>query len=145
MRLESCKHFDTELFIKNLKQWRKEKEKLKQELESISELPSIRNESGVRGSDISDPTSRQAIRRLAIIEQIEDIERCERAYELAKTHLTADELKIFLMFFEPKEPIWRGIDRYAHENYTCRMNIYRDRRKILEKLDKIIAKKMGEW
>lgn len=145
MRLESCRHFDTELFIKNLKQWRKEKEKLKLELEEMSELPSINNESGVRGSDISDPTARQAIKRLEIIKQIDDIERCEAMYEMAKSHLTAEEMKIFLLFFEPTEPIWKGIDRYARENYTCRMNIYRERRKLLEKLDKVIANAMAKW
>ena len=145
MRLQSCVHFDTELFIKNLKEWRKEKERLIQELESMSELPSISNESGVRGTDISDPTARQAVKRLEIIEQIEDIEQCERVYEIAKKHLTPEELAVFNVFFEPKDPIWKEIDRYARGNYTCRMNMYRDRRKILEKLDTLIAREGESW
>lgn len=145
MRLESCRHFDTELFIKQLKVWRKEKKKLLEQLENISLLPSLNNESGVRGTDISDPTSRLAIKRLEIIEQIEDIERCERTYDLAKGHLTPEELDIFKLFFESKESIGSGIDRYAQGNYTCRMNIYRRRRKILEKLDRIIAEEIDMW
>lgn len=145
MRLESCNHFDTERFIKNLKLWKKEKERLKQELESIPELPSVRNDSGVHSTEISEPTARIALKRLEIIEQIEDIERCERTYEIAKGYLTPAELEIFTIFFEPKEPIWKGVDRYAHGNYTCRMNIYRERRKILEKLDRLIANDEELW
>lgn len=145
MRLESCRHFDTEMFIKQLKVWRKEKEKLQEQLNDITLLPSFNNESGVRGTDISDPTSRLAIKRLSIIEQIEDIEQCERVYDIAKSHLTPEELDIFKVFFEPKEPIWRGIDRYAQGNYTSRMNVYRRRRKILEKLDRLIANEFDVW
>ena len=78
MRLESCRHFDTEMFIKQLKVWRKEKEKLQEQLNNISLLPSGNNESGVHSTDISDPTSRLAIKRLELIEQIEDIEQCEK-------------------------------------------------------------------
>ena len=145
MRLESCNHFDTERFIKNLKNWKKEKEKLKKELEEMPMLPSVKNDSGVHSTDVSDPTSRLALKRLEIIDEIEDIEQCERAYEIAKGHLTPHELEIFKIFFEPKEPIWKGIDRYAHGNYTCRMNIYRERRKILEKLDRLIANNEDLW
>ena len=145
MRLESCRHFDTEMFIKQLKVWRKEKEKLQEQLNNISLLPSGNNESGVHSTDISDPTSRLAIKRLELIEQIEDIEQCEKVYELAKGYLTPEELDIFKVFFEPTEPIWRGIDRYAQGNYTCRMNVYRQRRKILEKLDRLIAQEFQMW
>ena len=145
MRLETCRHFDTEMFIKQLKKWEKEKEKLQEQLDNISLLPSINNDSGVRGTDISDPTSRLALKRLELIEQIEDIEECERVYEVAKGFLTPEELEIFKVFFEPKEPIWRGIDRYAQGNYTCRMNVYRQRRKILDKLDRLIAHEFNMW
>ena len=144
MRLESCRHFDTELFIKQLKIWKKEKEKLSERLEEISELPSISN-NGIRGSDVSDPTSRLAIQRIQITDEIKDIERCEAIYEYAKKSLTLEELEIFEMFFEPKKPIWKGIDDYTLSHYTSRMNVYRERRKILQKLDTLIAKKCGEW
>lgn len=145
MRLESCVHFDTELFIKNLKTWKEEKRRLQLELESMPELPSVENKSGVRSTDVSDPTSRQAIRRIEIENEIEDIEKCERVYEIARKHLTPEELAVFKVFFEPKDPIWKEIDRFTRGNYTCRMNMYRDRRKILEKLDALIAKEGESW
>ena len=139
MRLESCRHFDTELFIKQLKVWKKEKEKLAERLEEIPLLSSTQNESGVRGSDISEPTARLAMMRIEITDQIKDIERCEKIYELAKSRLTPEELEIFQMFFEPKKPIWKAIDEYSGGNYVCRGIIYKRRRHVLEKLDIIIG------
>lgn len=138
MRFESCKRFDVELFVKLLKNWREEKKRLQRELEEISLIPSNINESGVRGSEISEPTARLAIRRLEILQDIEDIERCEAAYERAKTHLTTEELEIFKMFFEPSKPIWKAIDEYSGGNYVCRGIVYQRRLKVLEKLERIL-------
>lgn len=139
MRLESCRRFDTERFIKQLKVWREEKKKLQEKLESMPLLPSTQNESGIRGGDVSDPTARLAIKRLEIIEQIEDIERCEKVYDLAKARLTPEELEIFQLFFEPKKPIWKAVDDYSGGNYVCRGIVYKRRRLLLEKLDRIIG------
>jgi len=144
MRLESCKHFDTELFIKQLKIWKKEKEKLMERLEEISVLPSVNN-NGIRSSEVSDPTAKLAIKRLEIEENIKDIERCEAIYEVAKKSLTKEELEVFELFFEPDKPIWKGIDDYTYSHYTSRMCLYRERRKILEKLDRLIAGKCDMW
>lgn len=144
MRLESCRHFDTELFIKQLKIWRKEKERLLERLEEIPLLPSSNN-NGIRSSEISDATARIAIKRLEIEDEIKDIERCEAVYEIAKKSLTREELEVFELFFEPKKPIWKEIDEYTYSHYTSRMCVYRERRKILEKLDKLIAGKCETW
>ena len=141
MRLQNCRHFDTKLLIKNLKDWRKEKKKLMDELASISELPSIENKSGIRGTDISDPTSSLAIRRETIRREIEDITLAEEAYEYGKSQLTEEELEVFLRFFEPKKAIWREIEEYTGSNYICRVNMYKERWKILDKMDELIEKK----
>ena len=139
MRLESCRHFDTELFIKQLKVWREEKKKLQEKLDAIPLLPSTTNESGVRGSDISEPTARLAMKRIELLDQIKDIEKCERAYDLAKARLTPEELEIFQMFFEPKKLISTAVDEYSGGNYVCRGIVYKRRRQVLEKLDRILG------
>lgn len=141
MRLESCMRFDTELFIKRLKEWKQDREKLLRELESMSELPSVNNESGVRGSDISKPAEAQAIRRMDIEIEVSDIDECIGVYEYAKAQLSPEEREVFERFFEPKKPIWKEIDEYTHGNYTNRIEMYRRRWKILAKLDKIIEDK----
>lgn len=141
MRLESCMRFDTELFIKRLKEWKQERDKLLRELESMSELPSVNNESGVRSSDISKPAETQAVRIIDIETEVSDIDECIGVYEYAKAQLSPEEREVFERFFEPKKPIWKEIDEYTHGNYTNRIEMYRRRWKILAKLDKIIEDK----
>lgn len=144
MRLESCRRFDTERFIKNLREWRKEREEFLAELESLSELPSVNNESGVRSSEISKPAETQAVRIIEIESEVSDIDECIGVYEYAKAQLSPEEKEVFERFFEPKKPIWREIDEYTHGNYTNRIEMYRRRWRILEKMDKIIEEKFFE-
>ncbi|MDT3386256.1 MAG: hypothetical protein LIR46_00590 [Bacteroidota bacterium] len=127
------------MFIKQLKVWREEKKKLQEQLDSIPLLPANQNESGVRGSDVSEPTAKLALKRLEIQDQIDDIERCEKVYDIAKARLTPDELEILQIFFEPKKPIWKAIDDYSGGNYVCRGIVYKRRRLLLEKLGRIIG------
>lgn len=141
MRLESCRHFDTERLIKQLKEWRKEREKLIAELEGISELPSVNNPTGVRSSEISKPAESMAVRRIEIETEITDIDECIGVYEYAKAQLSPEEREVFTRFFEPTKPIWKEIDEYTHGNYTNRIEMYRRRWRILDKMDKIIEDK----
>lgn len=141
MRLESCRRFDTEKFIKNLREWKKDRERLLAELESMSELPSVNNESGVRSSEISKPVEKQSVQEIDIESEISDIDECIGVYEYAKAQLSPEEREVFERFFEPKKPIWKEIDEYTHGNYTNRIEMYRRRWKILAKLDKIIEDK----
>jgi hypothetical protein len=141
MRLESCRHFDTERLIKQLKEWRKEREKLITELEGMSELPSVNNPTGVRSSEISKPAENMAVRRLEIETEITDIDECIGVYEYAKAQLSPEEREVFTRFFEPTKPIWKEIDEYTHGNYTNRIEMYRRRWRILDKMDKIIEDK----
>ena len=141
MRLESCRRFYTEKFIKNLREWKKDRERLLAELESMSELPSVNNESGVRSSDISKPVEKQSVQEIDIESEISDIDECIGVYEYAKAQLSPEEREVFERFFEPKKPIWKEIDEYTHGNYTNRIEMYRRRWRILEKMDKIIEDK----
>ena len=141
MRLESCRRFDTELFIKRLKEWKQDRENLLREMESISELPSVNNESGVRSSEISKPVEKQSVQEIDIESEISDIDECIGVYEYAKAQLSPEEREVFERFFEPKKPIWKEIDEYTHGNYTNRIEMYRRRWRILEKMDKIIEDK----
>lgn len=144
MRLESCRRFDTELFIKRLKEWKQDRENLLREMESISELPSVNNESGVRSSEISKPVEKQSVQEIDIESEISDIDECIGVYEYAKAQLSPEEREVFERFFEPKKPIWKEIDEYTHGNYTNRIEMYRRRWRILEKMDKIIEEKFFE-
>lgn len=141
MILESYKHFNAEEFVKSLKTLRKTRRKLVEELDAVSELPAIDNKTGIRSSTISDLTARQAIRRAEIESEIAEIDVCLSAYDYAKNKLPEGEKEVIELFFESKEPIWRGVERYTTKHYVCRDKVYRTRRIALANLGTIISNK----
>lgn len=141
MTLESYNHFNAEEFVKSLKRMRKTRKRLVEELESVLELPAVDNNTGVKGSSISDPTARQAVRRTEIDAKIAEIDACLNAYSYAKSKLPEDEREIIELFFESKDPIWKGVERYMEGHYVCRDKVYRLRRVALANLGTIIASK----
>ena len=141
MRLESCEEFNIEKFIKNINgKWKEEKKQLQEQLDSITELPSIENQSGVRGTEKSDPTSKQAILRMKIEHDIEDIEWCEKVYEMAKQRLPDTERELFNGFFESKgkKAMWKFVEEQCEKNHTTQSSIYRKRQEILDKYKDIV-------
>ena len=144
MRLESCKHFNPEEFLRKLigtpsdSGWRDDKKKLQADLDSISELPSVNNITGIRGSEISEPTSTLALRRMKIQIEIDDIEMCEQAYEYAMAQLTQDERDIIKGFFEPTMPIWKFVRKWEEEHFVGSTMVYKARRLALKRFGEII-------
>lgn len=136
--LESFSHFNAEEFIKELKRLRKEKKKLQKKLEEISELPSIDNKSGIKGTEISNPTLNQVIKREKIREKIDEIERMERAYSYAKSKLTKDEKKLLEGFFESRSPNWRFVSKWQGEHYMGSTKTYTERKRVLRKIEALL-------
>lgn len=141
--LESYQRFAPVDFIKDLKRHEKRKKKLQIMLEEMTELPSIDNKSGVRSSKISDMTANQAIRRAEILEEIEEIERCESAHRYALSQLTDEELELFNGFFNPKIPIWKFRTQWGEKHYMGDSLVYKNRKRVIEKYTKGIKKYMG--
>lgn len=140
MRLESCTHFDAEMFIKLVnKDWKREKKRLQMEREKFSELPAINNETGISSGKVSDLTADMAANLIYIDSEIAEIERCERLYAKCKEKLSPVEKDVLELFFEPKMPIWKAIDRYAEKNFTNRSHVYRLRRLALKSFEKNMA------
>lgn len=86
--------FDTVAFLKDSKKWESRKKTLQQELENMSELPSINNESGVRSGKISKPAETMAIRIIQIKEELAEIELNERMLKYGLATLTASEKEL---------------------------------------------------
>jgi len=143
-RVDDCKHFNAEEFIKKIKKWRKDKEKLKMKLDAISPLPSSGNNAGIRGSQKSDPTLNQVLRRESILKEIEDIERAEEAYEYAKKQLSPEERKLFEGFFESETPNWKIVSDWQETHYIGSTLVYRERKRILRKIEKTLDKYIGD-
>lgn len=142
-RLENCNHFNAEEFIKNQKKWKKEKKRLLMKLDAISEIPSIENKSGVRGTGISDQTARQAILREPILQDLKDIERAEEAYNVMKSKLTDDEKEIIEGFFESRKPNWLFVSKWEKSHYMSQTSVYNERKRILKKIESIMDNYLG--
>lgn len=138
MRLEDYKHFDAELFLKDRKYWETRKQSLTDELESMSLFPSAGNGTGIRGSNISDPTRDHAIRRAEVVRRIEEIQDCEKAYDYAMKKMTEEEQLILNGFFEPKTAIWKFVRKWEEEHFVSTSAVYKARRKALEKFGEIL-------
>lgn len=141
MILESYKHFNAEEYIKSLRGIKQKRELLMQELDSLLELPAIDNNSGIKSTSVSDMTGNQAIRRVEITAELDEIDLCLSAYDYAKSRLSPDDREVIELFFEPTKPIWQEIEEYTSTHYICRVNLYKRRREALDKMAAIITEK----
>lgn len=133
--------FDIESFLKASRHWKEDKEKLKKELNDLSYLPSINNESGIRSSNTSDLTAQTAIRRLKIQAEIEEIQLCEEMLAFALKNLSEDELRLIKGFYYPKKQIGVFVQEYGMEHGLCKNLVYAKRKNVLDKLRDVIEEK----
>ena len=138
MRLEDYRRFDAELFLNDKKIWQERKKRLQSELDALSALPAVNNESGVRGSDISDPTASAASKKWELTNAIMEIEICEDAYRYSLSQLEPEEKELILGFFEPKIPIWKFRQRWQLSHGMGDTKMYKERSRILRKISDII-------
>ena len=136
--LNDYETFDVEKFLRTRQKRLEEKERLEQELKNLSPLPAFNNESGVRGTDISDPTSVRAAEELSLIDKIEEIEECEEAYNYAMKCLEADEREIITGLFEPKMPIWKFRHEWSQRHFLGDTMFYRERERVLKKFGEVV-------
>lgn len=143
-RLERYQRFNPEEFLKDLKKMGEEKKRLELKLEETTQLPSINNESGVRSTNISRLTETQAIKRLIIQEEIDDIERCEAAHEKAMSELSEEDAELIRGFFMTEgKPIWKFRIEYAQKHFMGDTLIYKHRKKALRRYARNIEKEIG--
>ena len=138
INLNDYESFNAEKFLRKRQDRLEEKHRLEQKLRSLSPLPSINNESGVRGSDISDSTASRAAQELEIIDQINAIEECEMAYDYAMERLSPDEREVIKGLFEPHMPIWKFRHEWSQRHFMGDTMFYRERSRILNKFGEII-------
>lgn len=136
--LSDYENFNAEKFLRKREDRLREKQKLEEKLRSLSSLPSVNNETGIRGSDISDTTAARAEQELSIINQIDMIEECEMAYDYAMERLEPDEREVIKGLFEPQMPIWKFRHEWSRRHFMGDTMFYRERGRILNKFGEII-------
>lgn len=133
--------FDTVAFLKDSKTWGGKKSKLLQELEFMSELPSVNNESGVRSGKISKPAETMAMRRIKLKEQIEEIERNEEMLRYGMSTLTDSEKELVVGLYISDRRNGIVVWEWGRKHGLNKDYVYEELHKILREMgDKIEAR-----
>lgn len=133
--------FDVKSFLKASKHWDGDIKKLNQKLEDISYLPSNNNETGIRGSDISEAPYRIALQRLKIQSEIEEIKLYKEMLRHGMKSLSDEETELINGFFYPKKEIGYFVHEYGRKYGIRERGVYEKRERVLEKMRNAIESK----
>lgn len=132
--------FPIRKFLKESKKWDDKIKKLKEELESMSELPSVDNQTGVRSGNISDLTGQTALRELKIQAEIEELLLNKEILRHGINTLTEDERALYDGFYNPKKRIGVFVEEYGKAHGMCDRTVRYEKDRMLEKLRITIEK-----
>lgn len=132
--------FDTDLLLKKSKGFDEEIQKLQKKLDAIPELPAVNNESGIRGSEPSDPTGKLALRRMELIEKINEINLYKEMLECGLSVLTDDERIVINGFYFGKKRIRSFVWEYGRKHGLCKDYVYKRKNEVLRKMGDFILK-----
>ena len=124
-------HFDTLMFLKDSKNWGKEKKRLKEVLEAMSEIPSRDNPSGVRSGKISKLTQEMALKKIEIEDKLAQIELNEEMLKYGLDTLSeSDKSLVVGLYMSSKRNgivVWEWGRKYGlNKDY-----VYREVHRIL--------------
>lgn len=137
-RVNDYRPFAITKFLKDSRHWAERIKKLEQELEDLSPLPSVNNESGVRSSEPSDMTAKMALRRLEIAAEIEELRYNEEMLRYALKRLSEDERELINGFFFPKKAKGVFVWEYGRNHGMSERRVYTERDNVLRKLGDIV-------
>ena len=134
-------HFDTVMFLKDSKRWGKRKKQLRQRLESMSELPSVDNPSGVRSGAISKPTQRQALERLEIEEELAQIELQEEMLRYGLGGLNENDKELIVGMYLSSKRNGIVVHEWGRKNGLNKDYVYGELHRILRTMGDRIEEK----
>ena len=130
--------FDIRAFLKASRYWDEDIKRLQTELDNLSELPAISNESGVHSGNVSDLTAQTVLKMLKIQADIEEILLCKTMLDYALKRCTEDEMRLIKGFFYPRKPIGIFVQEYGLEHGLGKNLVYAERERVLDKLRMLI-------
>lgn len=132
--------FDTHSFLKASRGWDKRIKELQDELEATTDIPAYKNDAGVKGDSVSDPTARITLRRLNIQAEIEEILLNKEMLKYGLSMLTEDERRFIDSFYNPRQSIGSFVYEYGKKQGINKDYVYAERRRVLDKIGEIILK-----
>ena len=133
--------FDAVSFLKDSKKWEKEKRKKQEELDAITELPGMSNDSPSRSGKISDTVFNVTAQRERLEFEISRINTYQQALCYARKMLTEAQNEVIDVFFFRSGYIPPLIEKYGSKYALCRSDVYRARREALDRLSYIIEER----
>ena len=134
-------HFDTVMFLKDAKRWESRKKQLIQRLESMSELPSVNNPSGVRSGSISKPTQAQALERLEIEEELAQIELQEEMLQYGLGSLNENDKELVVGMYLSSRRNGIVVYEWGRKNGLNKDYVYDELHRILWTMGEKIEEK----
>lgn len=133
--------FDAVSFLKDSKTWEEEKRKKQMELESITELPAMSNDSPSRSGKISDSVFNVAAQRERLEFEISRLNTYQQALCYARKMLSEAQNEVIDVFFFRSGYIPPLIENYGYKYALCRSDVYKARREALDELSRIIEER----
>lgn len=127
--------FDADRFIRDSRLWGEELSRLKEELDSITEIGGSGGQIPT-SNEISRPVERTAIEREDILSRMQQIDEYQKAFKYAWEHVGEYDREMLEGFFF--KPIVKFIEEWCVEHTSNRQYCYRDRRIALEHFREVI-------
>jgi hypothetical protein len=139
--MERYIEFNAVKFLKDARNWEKEKKELLKQLDSITEIKGIDN-SPIRSGRLHDSVADVAAERESIRNQIERIENCQRILEYVQRKLSPEQWEIIDTFFFKSGYVNRNAQKIA-KKYAVDYpkGIYRLRGQVIAEISKMLTNK----
>ena len=133
--------FDAVSFLKDSKNWEEEKRRKQEELDSITELPGMSNDSPSRSGKISDTVFNVTAQRERLEFEISRLNTYQKALCYARKMLSEAQNEALDVFFFRSGYIPPLIEKYGLKHALCRSDVYKVRREALDELSRIIEER----
>lgn len=123
--------FDAEQFLKDSRHWSEEIDRLKLELEAITEIGGRKELPS--GGGVSDPTFKTAASREAIQAKIDRIRGYQEQFIYAWNCLSEDDAIVLTGFFFAHGYTYKFVDYWCEKYHSNRQYCYAARREAIER------------
>ena len=135
--------FNIHKFLEDHRRFVAVKKRLLAKLDDISYLPSKKDDTGIRGGEKSELTANLALRRMAIEEEIAEIEKLLDLYDRSFQKLTERERDVIALFFSAERSTSVKRQAYCRKYLTNETDLYsRDKPNAIDHFRRLIEKEL---
>ena len=133
--------FDAVSFLKDSKNWEKQKKEKQEELDAITELPGMSHDSPSRSGKISDSVFNVTAQREKLEFEISRLNTYQQALCYARSRLSEAQNEVIDVFFFTSGYMYPLVEKYGLKWGFCRDGVYKMRRETLDEFSRIITER----